>query len=468
MTGLALTVLALVGTFAATRRRVGHGLGALLCCGYFYGILRARFPDGFSHFMFDGAVGGLYLALLTGGRRGPLRLGRDGQVLMLWVKVLMVWPLCTMVLSPLFDSQHFFIQVVGLRVAILLLPLVALGARLEEEDLDVLGDWVLGLNLLAFGFALLELHFGVEPFFPKNAVTYLIYLSNDVGAERSLRIPAIFNTGHAYGGTMLVSLPLLVRRWQRVPKGRLLTAGALAASVLGLFICAARSPVVQLLAIVLLVLLLTRPSPKVLAGLAVLGLGVGYVVMTNPRFQRFSTLEDTGYIAERVAMSVNSSLWSIIADYPLGNGLGSAAGTSIPFFLVDLARPQMGLENEYSRIALEQGLIGLVLWVLFLVWLATRLPPRRRGGSLVGERMMWATVVVMWGTAAIGTGMLSSIPGTAFILLWMGAIVGTRRPSPAARPRPSSASFAPRAASPAVALARTHAAGRAGASASRS
>jgi len=444
MVGLLLTLLAIGGTWAATRRGLGHGLGALLLFGYFYGILRARFPDGFSHFIFDGAVAGLYLELLTGRRRRPGRLGRDGQVLRLWVKVLMVWPLCTLVLSPFLNAQHFFIQIVGLRVAIFLLPLVAIGARLDEEELDTLGEWVLWLNLTAFGFALMELVVGVEFFFPRNAVTYLIYLSNDVGAERSLRIPAVFNTGHAYGGTMLVSLPLLVRRWQRRPSGRLLTTAALVATLLGLFICAARSPVVQLIAILGLVLVFTRVSPKLLAGLAVLGLMVGYVVMNNPRFQRFTTLEDTDYLVERVSWSLNASLWHVISNYPLGSGLGSASGTSIPFFLADLAKPQLGLENEYARIALEQGLIGLVLWLFFIGWLATRLPPRRREGSLLADRMMWATVLVMWGTAFIGTGLMSSIPGTTFMLLWMGTIVGVRRPVPVARPSPAPAPAGPR------------------------
>src|SRR5690242_17341108 len=106
MIGFGLTLLAIIGTLLATRRSLGHGLGSLLLVGYFYGILRARFPDGFSHFMFDGAVAGLYLAILT-GRKRKMRLGHDGQVLRLWVKVLMVWPLCTMLLSPFFDSQHF-------------------------------------------------------------------------------------------------------------------------------------------------------------------------------------------------------------------------------------------------------------------------------------------------------------------------------------------------------------------------
>ncbi|HEY0096085.1 MAG TPA: hypothetical protein VGB96_17285, partial [Archangium sp.] len=110
MIGLGLTLLAFAGTLLATRRGAGHGLGVLMLFGYFYGILRARFLDGLSHFIFDGAVLGLYLAFFTRRSKKAGRVGRDGLTLKFWVKVLMIWPLCTMLLSPLFDSQHFFIQ----------------------------------------------------------------------------------------------------------------------------------------------------------------------------------------------------------------------------------------------------------------------------------------------------------------------------------------------------------------------
>ena len=434
--GLGLTLLAFVGTLLATRRGTGHGLGVLMLFGYFYGILRARYLDGFSHFIFDGAVLGLYLSFFTLPRKKG-RVGRDGQALRLWMKALMVWPLCTMVLSPLFDSQHFYIQIVGLRVAILLLPLITIGASLDERELDRFTGWLLWLNVVAFGFALAELSFGLERFFPRNASSAIIYLSTDVGEDNQPRIPSTFNNAHAFAATMLMSLPLLLRRWHRRPDSRLLTAGVLIISVLCLFISAARSPVVQLAVIVLLLMLCTRPSFKMLAAVTGIALVVGVVVMRNPRFQRFATLQDTEYVSERVSWSVNSSLWNVMQDYPLGNGLGSAAGTSIPFFLADLARPQVGLENEFGRIALEQGIIGLVMWLAFVAWLVTRMPPRRRGAWVVADRMMWLTMCVMWMTAFIGTGLLSSIPGSALLLLYMGAMVGMRRPAPAPAPAPA-------------------------------
>jgi hypothetical protein len=432
MMGLLLTLLALVSTYGVTRYKgVGHGLGVLLLFGYFYGILRARFPDGLSHFMFDAGVFGLYLAWFTRRSRSKARVGREGQALRLWVKVLMVWPLCTLVLSPLLDAQHILIQFVGLRMAILLLPLMLIGLRLEPGELDVLGTWVVWLNAVAFGFALLELALGIEPFFPRNASSFIIYISQDVGEEGLPRIPAIFNSAHAYAGTMLMSMPLLVRRLGRSRSGRFLSLAALGVSLLGIFISAARSPVVQLVAIVGLLLLVSRLSAKLLAAIVGMAIGVGLVVATNPRFQRFATLDDTSYVTERLSASVNTSLLEVITNYPLGNGLGSAAGTSIPFFLTDLAKPQFGLENEFARVAMEQGFIGFVLWLGFLAWLLLRLPPRRRKEQVVANRLMWATVVVMWMTAFIGTGLLASVPGSALLLLWMGCLIGMRRPVPA-------------------------------------
>ena len=55
MIGALLTLGGMGGAVLLTRRRLADGLGWVLACGYFYGILRANFLDGFSHFLFDGA-----------------------------------------------------------------------------------------------------------------------------------------------------------------------------------------------------------------------------------------------------------------------------------------------------------------------------------------------------------------------------------------------------------------------------
>ena len=79
-------------------------------------------------------------------------------------------------------------------------------------------------------------------------------------------------------------------------------------------------------------------------------------------------------VAARVGGSVNEGFFDAVSQYPLGNGL-AGGGTSVPYFLQDRmeALPH-GPENEYARIASEQGVIGLLLWLGFVGWFLTRLP----------------------------------------------------------------------------------------------
>jgi hypothetical protein len=201
-----------------------------------------------------------------------------------------------------------------------------------------------------------------------------------------------------------------------------------------------------ILFIELAVLIVSRRLPaRVFVSLAILGSVVGYFVADNERLQRFTTLSDTELVTSRVTASVNASLVDLLVDYPLGAGLGSASGTSIPYFLQDLVDSQIGLENEYARIAMELSPIGLVLWVAFIVWTVTRRAPHLSRDWLLGANIMRAFVLVSWGTAFIGTGMLTSVPSTVLLLLQMGILGRSRLPQmrPATAPRMTSA--APRA-----------------------
>jgi hypothetical protein len=431
MVGLVLSLLALVGAAVLTRRRRVDGLGWVLGCGYAYGILRANFLDGLSHFIFDCALVGLYLGRFLLARPQPVRRERHVRG---WFQVLFTWPFFVVVLSPLLDSQHVFVQLVGLRAAIFMLPVLLIGSRLEEAELHRLGSWICVLNLLALSVAVAELVLGVERFFPLNAVTEIIYNSADVGPEGELRIPATFSNAHSFGGTMAGTLPLLLHRLGR-PGGRPLVLLALVGTAMGCFICGARTPVIQLGVMGVVLVASTRLSPRVLAAMAVVVLGVGYLVASSERFQRFQTLEDTDYVEERVGSSVNRGLLDILQDYPVGAGLGAAGGTSVPFFLSGYLRPQVGLESEVSRIQLEQGVVGLLCWAAFVGWTLARLPRAGERVTHLARRAMWAFVLSSWVTAFIGTGILTAIPGTVLLLMMMGVLGqdGEREP---ARVRP--------------------------------
>jgi hypothetical protein len=220
------------------------------------------------------------------------------------------------------------------------------------------------------------------------------------------------------------------------------------AAFVGILLCAARQPVLIFGLATLIAWACSRFNLTVGAiAIALVVAGVGFA-LTDERLQRASTLEDTEFVSERVQGSANASFLELLAEYPGGAGMGSSVGTSIPFFLADRAPKTVGLENEYSRILVDQGWVGLALWVTFLVWLYIRPPAARlkaRWG--LGILLMYSLTVTNWATAFIGSGTMSAIPMSILLLTQMGILVRVRsyndhsasqtKPVARAFPRPS-------------------------------
>jgi hypothetical protein len=415
--GAFLLALSVVLVFVGSRISRGHALAATTAVGYGYGILRANYPDGISHFMFDAAVATLYLTEFF--RRG---VGAVDRGIVQWALALCLWAILMIPLGLVVGRQPLVIQLVGLRSTIFFLPMLIVGARLVDRDLLVWARFVVGLNLMAFVVGVAEYQLGVDVFYPMNAVTQIIYSSNDI-AGHFMRIPSTFINAHAYGGVMMMTLPLV--GWRAVSSRRferVVSWIALAATVAGPFLCGARQPVVQMGLVLLLLLAIGRMDRRFLIPMLLVGVIVGAYVGEDERLQRIATLSSLDYVSNRFEGSVNSSFLEVVVDYPLGAGLASAAGTSIPFFLADLAETPIGLENEYSRLALELGVPGLLVWLIFLAWTLVHRRPRR-GASLVVQGF-WSVALVMWSSAVIGTGILTTIPGTLLLMTSMGFVVG--------------------------------------------
>src|SRR3954468_2063859 len=117
--GVALCAIAFVATLIAGRASLGRGIAAVLAVGYFYGILRARFLDGLSHFSFDAALLGLYLARLTAPSR--VAFPKAAGPILSWLVVLIGWPFLVLTMGFMFE-QHVFIQIVGFRAPVWMLP----------------------------------------------------------------------------------------------------------------------------------------------------------------------------------------------------------------------------------------------------------------------------------------------------------------------------------------------------------
>jgi hypothetical protein len=417
--GLILCVLAFGSVAFVMRRSLGDGLGLLLAIGSVYGIARCNVFDGYTHFLFDAAVLGAYLGT---GRRLFAAPDTARRRLRAWVFALSLLPLFLILLSPLMDTQPLPVQLLGLRPAAFFLPLVLVGSALGTEEMGRLARWAVPIVLIASAFAFAEYTLGIERFFPVNEASDIIYRARDVGEDSELRIPATFNSSHAYGGTMVSLIPLLVYLLERPGRWRAAALAAIVLAAIGVFASAARTPVLALAAVALALAMRGFPSPSLRLGLVAVACALLVVVPRIGRFQRFETLSDVGYATARIEGSVNAGFIDTIVEDPFGRGLGSALGTSIPYFLADQARPQIGMENEYVRIAVEEGLLGLCLWAAFALYVLGRNPFRLGGHGVVVGLGIWMVCAFTWLQGFIGVGMLASVPGTAILLIYMGLL----------------------------------------------
>ena len=101
---------------------------------------------------------------------------------------LIVWPslLC---LVPI---NHFLIQCVALRATVWFLPVLLIATRLTTADLAVFARGMAVLNLVALAGGIYVYLYGVEALYPNNAITQIIYRSNDVAGYKYHRIPSTF------------------------------------------------------------------------------------------------------------------------------------------------------------------------------------------------------------------------------------------------------------------------------------
>jgi hypothetical protein len=418
-----LLALALGSAFYATTLSRSTGLGVVLVVGYFYGIIRGNLTGGYTHFLFDAAVVGYYSALLFGKwTKKPENVYQ--KKVRDWFVVLVGWTL-VMFLIPM---QDFRVQLVGLRGNCFFLPFLLVGSRLEDHEAERLSIWLASLNLIAIGFAVAQFVIGVPAFFPDNEINKIIHASHD--ASGSYRIPATFANAHSFGGMMAMTLPWLLAAWTQKRQDfliRTLLMAAILAAIIGVFMSAARTAVIELAIIVLVATLSGRMPPIFQTVWVFLLAGAASIVRNEDRFQRFMTLFDSDQVVDRIKGSVNISLFDLFCTYPMGNGLG-AGGTSLPYFLTYLVINPIGLESEYSRILLELGIPGLLLWAGFIVWFLWHFPTGKHDPWIFCRQLLWFAALFQFGNGLVGIGMMTAIPQSAMLLLGIGFAATPRIP----------------------------------------
>jgi hypothetical protein len=417
--GVGLCCFAFLGSFLLGKRSLAAGISFVLFWGYFYGILRANILTPASHFIFDAALTGLYASRLF-DKLPPGFKYRTGA-LSDWISVIAVWTL----LIALIPFQTPMVTLVGLRGNFFFVPLLLLAARLQESQFRIILCVLAMLNVCAFGFATAEYFLGIQRFYPLSPVTELIYRSRDAGGG-NYRIPGIFSNAHSYAGTMVGTLPLLLSM-TGLPNAsalqRILAILGSSSALFGVLYANTRTNFALAALIVIAFLFMGKMKIQWKALLTFLILGVCLAALSNERFQRFRSLQNADEVTGRIAGSVNRSFYEVITEYPLGNGLGGG-GTSIPHFLEGQVRKAIGVENEYARIALELGIPGLIIWVSFLGWTLARAKHFDKRDPWRSARIIqFFYYIITYLQSSLGTGMLTSIPGTAMSMVFLAWLV---------------------------------------------
>ena len=134
-----------------------------------------------------------------------------------------------------------------------------------------------------------------------------------------------------------------------------------------------------------------------------------YSVSGDERLQRFRSLQDPEFIAQRIGDSVNLSFLELVRNYPLGNGLGGG-GTSVPYFPPE-PDPQRRRHGERVRADPARARhSGLLMWVLFIGWIFTRRHIREDDMFYFGRRLAYVACACTFATGLIGTGLFTSVP----------------------------------------------------------
>ena len=197
------------------RKSLVAGLCTLMAVGYVYGIVRANLPDGFSHLIFDAGTLGLYAAQLTQASAAVAAHAVRGRAQLADRADCLADVPVRHALAGSADSAG--------RPARQHLPAAVHPARRAAHRRRRLqaGAVVLGAEPRPPAcWRLVEFTIGIEPFFPRNAVTDLIYRSKDLANYTAYRIPSSFGNAHAYAATMVLTIVIIAGAWVQGHHGK--------------------------------------------------------------------------------------------------------------------------------------------------------------------------------------------------------------------------------------------------------
>jgi hypothetical protein len=257
-----------------------------------------------------------------------------------------------------------------------------------------------------------------------------VRIYSEIGGREILRVGSVIMS-LSYGFFLLPALGLLMARLGR-PVRAAWTGGLIALVGIALLMTQTRSAIVGAAVIVAVIVfgtsdhqVLSRAARERIALLVVAGVLVALPVAASggllDRFQGAATGEDQAQ--EQHRDSIGRGFGEVLT-HPLGNGLGTTAGTGQRF-----GNAVVVADNSYLQIGNEIGAVPMVLFVVLVVLMAREL--HRLGTSeAIGIRAALLGTVV--GAFFLPAWMELAVSWTAF------AVVGTALGAEAGVPAPSS------------------------------
>jgi hypothetical protein len=330
------------------------------------------------------------------------------------------------VFNPL--SADVLVGLLGLKVLFLYWPLAILAfAYIDSLErarglLKAIVFFSVPMNL----FGLYQFWRGPEflasTFGPGFERATLIAFIEGVAAEDSfLRIPGTFASTGQFSGFLLINtmfcFGLLFSALEK--RERMIVIGCAVLNFLALLATGSRGALVVLVIEAGVFALLCRRARQALGVALLVGLSLyyGFSWLGESVVTRFESLQDLEMVRERTVDTTSGMFVEIFNEYPFGRGLGTASLATRHLLGEDSTGWAM-VENYLSKLQMETGILGVLLFYLFMGvlsfrWLRYWLKPLE-GPTRNLEMALTAYCVTSFVTSGL-FGSLDSPPQSVFL-----------------------------------------------------
>jgi hypothetical protein len=241
--------------------------------------------------------------------------------------------------------------------------------------------------------------------------------------------------------TILLALGLLA--YTSSPQIRLWSLITALASAGGLLASGSRTPMVGLLAGIIVMLALSRHRAALIAGMIVITIGAAVFlkdISGGGAVRLRKTLTVQGAISRSMYPMMEG--WSEGLVHPFGNGIATGTGMGRVFYSAGLQTGEGAkfIENEFARSLVELGLVGAAIWLSMLVtalwhcYRAIRLMGHRPEASLCAA--MLGVMVAIFVQLGVGSALYPAQPGMYFwmfaaAIIRLGQFISTEDPTEA-------------------------------------